>query len=66
LAFPFVPDDRRLWLKQRWSRQVLEILGIELDATMAGIEPGSLIVANHISWLDVFAINAARPSIVSG
>lgn len=61
LAFPFVPDDRRRWLKQRWSRQVLEILGIELDATMAGIEPGSLIVANHISWLDVFAINAARP-----
>lgn len=48
-------------MKQRWSRHLLDILGIELDATLTGIEPGSLIVANHISWLDVFAINAARP-----
>lgn len=61
LAYPCLTDSRRLWLKQRWSRQLLGILGIELDATLAGIEPGSLIVANHVSWLDIFAINAARP-----
>lgn len=60
-VYPFVTDMRRLWLKQRWSRQLLEILGIELDATLSGIAPGSLIVANHISWLDIFALNAARP-----
>lgn len=61
VVYPCVRDSRRLWLKQRWSRQLLVILGIRLDATLAGIEPGSLIVANHISWLDIFAINAARP-----
>jgi 1-acyl-sn-glycerol-3-phosphate acyltransferase len=61
VVYPFVRDSRRLWLKQRWSRQLLDILGIELDATLAGIAPGSLIVANHISWLDIFALNAARP-----
>lgn len=61
LAYPFAQDARRLWMKQRWSRQLLEILGIELDATLSGIAPGSLMVANHISWLDIFALNAARP-----
>lgn len=40
---------------------MLDIVGVELDATLGGIEPGSLIVANHISWLDIFVLNAARP-----
>lgn len=61
VVYPLVGESHRLLLKQRWSRRLLDILGIELDATLAGIEPGSLIVANHISWLDVFAVNAARP-----
>jgi len=52
---------RRLALKQRWSRGILDILGIRLEAALGSIEPGSLIVANHISWLDVFVINAGRP-----
>jgi 1-acyl-sn-glycerol-3-phosphate acyltransferase len=60
-VYPSVGENRRLWLKQRWSRQLLDILGIRLDAKLAGIAPGSLIVANHISWLDIHALNAARP-----
>lgn len=40
---------------------MLDILGIRLDAQLAGATPGSLIVANHISWLDIYALNAARP-----
>ena len=40
---------------------MLDILAVELDATLGGVEPGSLIVANHISWLDIFVLNAARP-----
>ena len=61
LAYPFASHHRRLQLKQRWSRRTLDILGIELDAILGGIEPGSLIVANHISWVDIFVLNAARP-----
>jgi len=62
VVYPFVGDQRRLWLKQRWSRQLLDILGIRLDAQLASTAPpGSLIVANHISWLDIYALNAARP-----
>lgn len=61
LVYPRIGDLRRLWLKQRWSRQLLDILGIRLDAALSGIAPGSLIVANHISWLDIYVLNAARP-----
>ena len=60
-VYPFIADARRLDLKQRWSRQLLAILGVRLDAQLAGIAPGSLFVANHISWLDIYAFNAARP-----
>ena len=61
VVYPFLRDAWRLWLKQRWSRQLLEILGVRLDAHLNGITPGSLVVANHISWLDIYALNAARP-----
>lgn len=60
-VYPFIADSRRLGLKQRWSRQLLDILGVRLDAPLSGIAPGSLFVANHISWLDIYAFNAARP-----
>lgn len=60
-VYPFIADARRLELKQRWSRQLLGILGVRLDAQLTGITPGSLFVANHISWLDIYAFNAARP-----
>ena len=49
-------------LKQKWSKQVLDILAITLDTEPSDAPSGCLIVANHISWLDIFAINAARPS----
>lgn len=45
-----------------WSRQLLHILGIEL-VVQGQARPGAkLVVANHVSWLDIVAINAAVPS----
>lgn len=61
VAYPFCSDCRRLVLKQRWSLRLLELLGIRLDAALGGVTPGSLIVANHISWVDIVVLNAARP-----
>ncbi|MEI7429119.1 MAG: lysophospholipid acyltransferase family protein [Betaproteobacteria bacterium] len=60
-VYPLIRDTRRLWLKQRWSRQLLEIIGVRIDAQLSGVTPGSLFVSNHISWLDIYALNAARP-----
>lgn len=45
----------------RWSAGLLRILGVRL---VAGPPPefthGALLVANHVSWLDIFLIHAAR------
>ncbi len=60
-VYRFLNNTMRLWLKQRWSRQLLEILAIRVDANLHGVTRGSLIVANHISWLDIFVLNAVRP-----
>ncbi len=48
-------------LRQRWSRRLLALLGVELHANGV-IQPGCLVVANHISWLDIFVLNALAPS----
>lgn len=44
-----------------WSRQMLRIIGIEL--VVVGLPPVAgpvLLVANHISWLDILVMHAAR------
>ncbi|MFM9901069.1 MAG: lysophospholipid acyltransferase family protein [Polaromonas sp.] len=44
-----------------WARQMLRIVGIEL--VVVGSPPASgpvLLVANHISWLDILVMHAAR------
>lgn len=58
--FPFIDLTKRRWLKQRWSRQLLQVLGVDLQ--VSGPAPKGLVVANHISFLDIFAINAAAPA----
>src|SRR5690606_13991462 len=60
--FPFAGVATRRGLRQRWSRRLLAILGIELRASGDDIAPGTLLVANHISWLDIFVINAVAPA----
>lgn len=51
-------------LTRAWSRQLLALLGIRVDADrdeLARIERG-LLVGNHISFIDIFVINALLPS----
>lgn len=58
------PQHRR-WIQQRWSQLLLRICGLTLRAT--GQWPKSqettahLVVMNHVSWLDIFALNAVMP-----
>lgn len=56
------PDATRLLVRE-WSRQMLAIMGVEL--VIRGTPPAHgplLLVANHISWLDILVINAAQPA----
>ena len=62
LVFPWASDSLRERLIQRWSARLLGICRVRLERV-----PGedslahALIVANHISWLDIFVINAVHP-----
>lgn len=60
-VYPRLPPRIQFWLKARWSKQLLDVLGVRLRTTGTPL-PGGLFVANHISWLDIFAINAVAPT----
>jgi 1-acyl-sn-glycerol-3-phosphate acyltransferase len=47
--------------KRDWSRQILGHLGVRLKVQGKVPAGGVLVVANHVSWLDIYAINAVRP-----
>jgi 1-acyl-sn-glycerol-3-phosphate acyltransferase len=64
LIFPFTNGAGREWRIKRWSSKVLAICGVRVEIKDAGGAPDvrrALIVANHISWLDIFVINSLQP-----
>ena len=77
LVFPRVPAAARQARVQRWSAQLLRIfrVRVELVRAVAGAMPAAagqsgdlhhswertLVVSNHVSWLDIFIINAVQP-----
>lgn len=60
-VFPFATRARRQTLRQHWSRRLLHLAGVTPVVSGAPLSAGSLLVANHVSWLDVFALNAVTP-----
>jgi 1-acyl-sn-glycerol-3-phosphate acyltransferase len=62
LTVAWVSPSVRLALKASWSAALLDALGIEIDADVTEVRPGSLLVANHISWIDIYVINAVLPA----
>ena len=61
-VFPRLSGAGQQQLKARWSRQLISTLGLRIVTTGSPPSHG-LLVANHISWLDIFAINAVAPTI---
>jgi 1-acyl-sn-glycerol-3-phosphate acyltransferase len=61
LLFPRLPQARRDLRVQVWAYSMLRCLGVELQ--LVGTPPVTgpmLLVANHISWLDILVLHAAR------
>jgi 1-acyl-sn-glycerol-3-phosphate acyltransferase len=56
--------DEKGWheVTLNWSRQLLAILGIKLEVEGHARPGAKLVVSNHVSWLDIVAINATVPS----
>ena len=63
VVFPLVGDARRRALVRRWSRRLLAILAVDarVEGDLAAHRGNVLVVANHVSWLDIFVLNAHRP-----
>ena len=59
--FPRLSPDQRDMRVQVWSLQFLALWGIHVKVLGQPVVAGpALIVANHISWLDISVIHAAR------
>lgn len=71
LVFPLISLHRRRVIIRQWSRALLAACGMQLrvhddpaenPSPLAVLAPGRMLIANHISWLDIFAINALATS----
>jgi 1-acyl-sn-glycerol-3-phosphate acyltransferase len=65
IFYPHLSQTKRRRTLRIWSRQLLDILNIGIRTEgqwpVHG-EGGYLIVANHVSWLDIFVLNTIYPS----
>lgn len=61
-VFPFLAQPKRMGHVGWWCARMLRVLGITLCSRGAPHEGVALLVANHISWLDILAINAVQPA----
>jgi 1-acyl-sn-glycerol-3-phosphate acyltransferase len=62
-VFPWVTTGRKRALIRRWSRQLLQMLGVKRRVSWhhdGGLRGHVLVVANHISWLDIVVLNAQQ------
>jgi 1-acyl-sn-glycerol-3-phosphate acyltransferase len=63
--FPLLKHATRKDITRGWSRLLLKTLGIRLytqgHAQHEAIK-GRLVLANHVSWLDIIAMNAVMPA----
>jgi len=62
-VFPFASRATRLALRQRWAGSMLDAIGLELRVEGETIAPGALLVANHVSWLDVLVVASRTPAV---
>ena len=61
LRFPgFEPAQRHARVRW-WSVKLLRVMGIAMRVEGAAHIGGALLVANHVSWLDIIAVHAVVP-----
>lgn len=63
MLFPFLGPEKRNGQIRRWSRQLLAMCNVGVQMAPGSTTPleQGMIVCNHISWLDIFVINALYP-----
>ncbi|MET7503556.1 lysophospholipid acyltransferase family protein [Streptomyces microflavus] len=64
LPVRLMPAPARGWLVRRWARGVPRAFGVRVTVRVHPYDPGSggeLVVANHISWLDIPLVASVLP-----
>lgn len=65
LVFPRAGARRRRGLVGWWSAKLLRIVGVAVlveGDPPPRTEASAMIAANHVSWLDIFAVSSVRPT----
>ncbi|MCU0952191.1 MAG: 1-acyl-sn-glycerol-3-phosphate acyltransferase [Burkholderiaceae bacterium] len=76
VVFPWQRQSARNRIIRRWSALLMRVCGVRVRTVNAGASlppalaatgmrpggPGRLLLINHISWIDIFGINAAMPA----
>lgn len=66
VVYPFIDDSKKNLYVQKWSKKLLDICGVTVKVVNPELlSPRALIVANHVSWLDIFLIYSVVPAISS-
>lgn len=64
VLFPWLSEKLRMRIERRWNSRLMGILKIEIH--LCGVAPdlsvkNMMLVANHVSWLDIYLLNSVRP-----
>lgn len=63
LLFPVLPLSVRGCMIRHWSRALMVLCGVNMRLTGYSPHAGAVLwVANHVSWVDIFVLNAVRPT----
>ena len=60
-AFPSLDVAARRERIRWWSRKMLAVLGLAFESDGEPVRHPALLVANHVSWLDIMAVHAVVP-----
>ncbi|RFP26297.1 1-acyl-sn-glycerol-3-phosphate acyltransferase [Duganella sp. BJB488] len=62
-VFPWIGQDKRNGHIRRWSTRLLAMCNVTVEQS-AGVPllERAMVVANHVSWLDIFVIHSLHPS----
>lgn len=61
LVFPWVGKSQQRAMKKTWSAKLLDHLGVRIEIEGSLPTGPLLLVANHVSWLDIYLINSLSP-----
>ncbi|SEO22863.1 1-acyl-sn-glycerol-3-phosphate acyltransferase [Duganella sp. CF517] len=62
-VFPWISQHKRNAHIRRWSTRLLKMCNVEVEQQAAApMLERAVVVANHVSWLDIFVVHSLHPS----